>query len=261
VSSMAGNVSASRKVKILAVENDPEWLGLILRLFSDHVVKPIRYYPDALQVVEPGNMVYDVAIVDLNLIDQPDKWSGDMLGGEVLLKLYENHPSTFRIALTGAPPKGPLLRGLVERYHVDEFFMKGHMDGADLRGLVLGSPAAKAAAQEPARPGVQVQMAEQLDRLRAWAEVRQAQLTQQMEDKQNELRFAGRTRAGGKGAAVDEAALTSAIDRLAAQLAALPGACARIEAMLEGAQSAKDVARASREIDHLIGGPGVGGAG
>jgi hypothetical protein len=255
-------VSASRKLKILAVENDPEWLGLILLLFPDHVVKPIRYYADALPIVEADNMVYDAAIIDLNLIDPPPHRPlghrhRDMLGGELLQKLYEGHPSTLRIALTGTPPGGPLLQGLVARYHVEEFFMKEDLDLADLRRVVLNSPAAKAAAREPAVRGVEAQVAEQRERLQAWADVRGAQLDQQLEDDRQDLRAAGRMRADGKQAGMDEAALQAAIERVAGQLAAIPGDCARIEGMLNSAGSAVDVARAAREIDRLMVAPGA----
>lgn len=256
-----GNVSASRKLKILAVENDPEWLELLLLLFPDHVVKPIRHYADALPMVEAENMVYDVAIIDLNLIDPPANQSlghrrRDMLGGELLLKLHEDHPSTLRIALTGTPPTGPLLRGLVARYHVDELFMKEELDPADLRRVVLDSPAAKAAAREPAVPGIEALRADQRDRLLAWAEVRQALLSRQLKDHQSDLLAAGRIEMGDTE---DEADLRSAIERLTAQLAAIPSDCARIEAMLDEARSAAEVARAAREIDRLMGAPGPAG--
>jgi hypothetical protein len=229
------------------------------------VVKPVRYYEDALPIIEDDNMAYGVAIVDLNLIDPPAHQPPghrrrDMLGGELLQKLYEDHPSTLRIALTGAPPSGPLLQNLVARYHVDELFMKMNLDLADLRRVVLDSPAAKAAAQKPAVPGVEAQIADQRDKLQAWAEVRRALLNQQMEDHQYDLRAVGRIEADGKGAGVNEAAVRAAIERVADQLAAIPGDCARIEAMLDGAQSAADVARAGREIDRLMGTPGAAGA-
>ena len=258
MSIVGGNMSASRKLKILAVENDPEWLGLVLRLFPDHVVKPIRYYADALPIVEAENMLYDVAIVDLNLIDLPAQRPAghrprDMLGGELLKKLYANQPSTLRIALTGLPPRGPVLRDLVAKYHVDEFFMKEDMDPAELRRLVLDSPAAKAAAQEPARPGVQARVAEQRGKLHAWSEVREAQLSQQIEDLQVDLRDVGRIEAGP----VDETALRANIERLAAQRAALPGDCARIEGMLDEARSEADLMPTAREIDRLMGMPGA----
>src|SRR5713101_2715791 len=115
---------AGRQLKILVVENDPDWLALVVRAFSDHVVKPVRYYPDAVQIVEAENVVYDVAIIDLNLLDPPAHqargYHPDLLGGDLLLKLHANHPSTLRVALTGIPSAGSLLRSLMDRYHIDE---------------------------------------------------------------------------------------------------------------------------------------------
>jgi hypothetical protein len=261
LSSVAGNVNASRKLRILVVENDPEWLGLVFRLFQDHVVKPVRYHADALQIVEAEDMVYDVAIVDLNLMDPahlpPGHRRRDLLGGELLTKLYENHPATLRIALTGLPPRGPLLRG-VDQYHVYEFFMKQDMDPADLRSLVLDSPVAKAAAKEPAVPGVEARVAEQREKLQGWAEVREALLNQQIEGLEDDLRSADRLGAGTGEAAADEAALRATIARLAAQLADVPGDGDRIGAMLDRAKTVADVARAGREIDRLMGGPYAG---
>jgi hypothetical protein len=257
---VAKKISAGRKLNILVVENDPEWLALVFRIFSEHVVKPVRYYPDALQIVAAKNMVYDVAIIDLNLLDPPTQRAPshrrDMLGGELLQILYEEHPSTFRIALTGAPPSAPLLQGLVDRWHVDEFLMKGDMDLADLRNLVLESPAAKAAARDPAERGVEMQKADQLARLAAWAEVSQAELSQRIEGLQDDLRSHGRFRADGRGAEADEAALRSALARLARRQTAVAHECAGIEAMLADAQSAADVSQAARQIDRMIGSPG-----
>lgn len=247
---------AVRKLRILAVENDPEWLELILLLFPDHLVKPIRYYADALPIVEAENMAYDAAIVDLNLLDPPSRGRRDMLGGELLRRLYELHPSTLRIALTGVPPRGPMLQRLVGRYHVDEFFMKEDMDPDDLRNLVLDSPAAKAAALEPAIPGVEAQVADQRDRLQAWAEVRQAQLTKQRDEHEVDLKTVGRIESDG-AAVRDAADLRASIEQVTAQLAAIPGECARIGQILDGAQSIADVTRAAREIDRLLGAPGV----
>jgi hypothetical protein len=258
-------MSVGRKLRILVVENDPEWLALVFRALSDHVVKPVRYYSDALQIVEAENMAYDVAIIDLNLLDSPTHQAfshrnHDLLGGDLLLKLYVLHPSTLRVALTGLPPRGPLLRGLVDRYHVHEFFMKGHMDPADLRDLILDSPAAKAAALEHAEPRVAVEKADQLTRLEAWTEVRQAQLSQQIEGLQHDLRSGSPLRADGKGAEADEAALRSALARLARRQAAIARERARIEAMLADAQSAADVSRAGRQVDRMIESPGGAGA-
>jgi CheY-like chemotaxis protein len=259
-------MSAGRKLQILVVENDPEWLELMLRLFPDHVVTPVRNYVEALPIIEAENMVYDAAIVDLNLMDPPgdrppDQRRRDMLGGELLLKLFENHKSTFRIALTGLPPRGPVRRDLMDHYHVNEFFMKEDMDPAELRSLVLDSPAARAAAREPARPGVAARVEEERTRLRGWALVREAQLSQRIEDYQNDLRSVGQIKGrGGKNAAPDEAALKSAIKRLAAQRAAIPDECARVEGLLAAARSTDAVSRAGREIDRLMASPGVGAA-
>jgi len=223
-------------------------------LFADHVVDSARTFEDAAKRVQPGGISYDVAIVDLNLIDDPaDQVSGDMLGGEVLLMLRQNHPSTLRIALTGSPPRGALRKGLVDRYQVYDFFMKGHMDLHDLRALVLDSPATKAAAlaAAPAAPEVEREKTEQLDRLHRWAQVRRAQLRQAVEDHQDGLRFAGRTRSTEKGAAAEEA-LKSSLEDLAAKREALDSRCASAEAMLAAAATAADVARVADQIGRLM---------
>jgi CheY-like chemotaxis protein len=242
---------------LLVVDDDEEWSGLITRLFAGHVVDSAGTFEDASKRVQPGGTPYDLAIVDLNLLNDPaDQVSGDMLGAEILLMLRQNYPSTLRIALTGSPPRGALRKGLVDKYQVYDFFMKGHMDLHDLRDLVMDSPAAKAAALEasPAVPEVEREKAAQLDRLRQWSQVRRAQLRQAIEDRQNELRFAGRTRPKERGAAAEEA-LRSALDRLGGQLEALVSECAGAEALLAGAQTMEDVARAAERIDRLMGEP------
>jgi hypothetical protein len=258
---VAESMSTGRKLRILVVDNDPEWLGLVVRAFADHVVKPVRYHLDALRIVEAENVAYDVAIIDLNLLDPPAHqargYRPDLLGGQLLLKLHANHPSTLRVALTGMPTQIASQQGMADRYHVDEFLMKGDIDRASLRDLVMNSPAAKAAAREPAEPGVEVQKADQMARLTAWTELSQAQLGQKIEGLQYDLRSGSRFLGDGKGSEADEAALRSALTRLARRKTAVARECARIEAMLAEAQSPADVSRAARQVDRMIESPGA----
>lgn len=245
-------MSANRKLRILVVDDDENWRGLIGRLFSEHLVERAATFDEAAKHVEPGGLTYDVAIVDLNLITPEDNVRGDMLGGEILLRLRRNYPSTLRIALTGSPPKGALIKNLVRKYQVYDFFMKGHMDLSDLRDLVLESPAAQAAVLDaaPAAPEVEQAKAGQLDKLRRWAQPRRSRLRQAIEDLQNKLRFAGRA-STDTGASAEEA-LKAKLNGLAAEREELDRECARIETVLAHARTLEEVTRVAEEIDRLI---------
>ena len=246
-------MSVSR-LRILVVEDLKQWREPIGRLFSEHLVDLAGNFDEAAKRVAPGGIPYDVAIVDLNLITTEEDVRGDMLGGEILLRLQRYYPATLRIALTGSPPRGALIKNLVRKYQVYDFFMKGNMDLADLRDLVLDSPAAKAAAvaTTPVAPEVQQAKAEQLQRLRQWAQPRRAELRQAIEDLQNKRRFAGR--APQKGPSAEEA-LKSTLADLGTERDALDRECARTEEMLAQATTLADVALVAEGIGLLTGGP------
>lgn len=251
---MAGYVSASRKLRILVVEDLKQWREPIVRLFAGHLVVSAATFEEAENHVEPGGILYDVAIVDLNLItpedDVEDNVGGDMLGGEILMRLRQNYPSTLRIALTGSPPKGPLIKNLVERYQVYDFFMKDNMDLSDLRDRVLESPAAQAAVLDaaPATPEVEQVKAGQLDRLREWAQPRRMRMRQSIGGLQGRVQFADRADAGDPA----KEALKARLEDLETERDDLDRECAKVETMLAQARTMAEVTQVVAEIDRLI---------
>jgi CheY-like chemotaxis protein len=116
-------------IRILLVDDDPQWLELIERSLPDYRVDSARSYSETLDLLRPG-IPYDVAIVDLNLIS-PER---DELGGSILEKLRAEYPRTHRIGLTGLPPGA--VRALLDRYDLDDLLLKGSMALVDVRKIV-----------------------------------------------------------------------------------------------------------------------------
>jgi CheY-like chemotaxis protein len=120
-------------MRILLVENSPEWQDSIRRGLPDHDVDLAPSYDEALALLDVGPE-YALAIVDLNLNDSESYNPLDMLGGDVLEHLRENYPSTRRIALTASP--SGTVRQIFERYDIDDLLLKQSLTIAELRKAV-----------------------------------------------------------------------------------------------------------------------------
>jgi CheY-like chemotaxis protein len=120
-------------MRILLVENSPEWQDSIRRGLPDHEVDMAPSYDEALAFLDVGPE-YALAIVDLNLNDSGTYSPLDMLGGDVLEHLRDNYPSTRRIALTGFP--SATVHEIFERYDIDDLLLKQSLTIADLRKAV-----------------------------------------------------------------------------------------------------------------------------
>jgi CheY-like chemotaxis protein len=136
-------------MRILLVENDPEWQDSIRRGLPDHEVKLAPSYDEALACLDLGPE-YALAIVDLNLNDSKAHNPLDGLGGEVLEHLRKYYPSTRRIALTAYPAAA--VRQIFERFDIDELLLKQTLAIADLRIAVRAS-LARAGTDTPENPG------------------------------------------------------------------------------------------------------------
>jgi CheY-like chemotaxis protein len=240
------NVSVSIMAWILLVEDDQHWLKLISEALPQHQVDMARSYDEAVERLREG-LPYDVAIVDLNLIGKQH----DMLGGDVLKLLRDDHPATRRIALTGSPPGA--VRRILDRYRVDDLLLKQSMDLAEVRAVVE-------AAAERARGDVPQDVWARRSEL--WADFSEWRgdttllLDQQAQrlgdDLQRDLRSSGRTRAAdGAASRAALAALRAELARLEAQKGTFARRCANVSAMIAGIADAGGLAAASREIDHL----------
>lgn len=103
---------------ILLVDDDKEWLYLIRAALPEHQVDQAQTYDGALEKLSSGT-AYDVAIVDLNLLET----GRDGLGGTLLEIMRDEYPSTRRIALTGLHPTA--VRDVFDRFGVADLLLKG----------------------------------------------------------------------------------------------------------------------------------------
>ncbi|HCT80384.1 MAG TPA: hypothetical protein DGG94_08045 [Micromonosporaceae bacterium] len=119
--------------KILHVDDESFWRDIVSKALShDHLVHSTGSYEGALELIRSvRDEPYDLALVDLNLVDDHD-----YLGGEILDHLRESHPNVRRIVVTGSPPSGPLRARLLDRYDVDEIIIKSQHGPPELRGTV-----------------------------------------------------------------------------------------------------------------------------
>jgi CheY-like chemotaxis protein len=114
--------------RILLIENDSEWLDLISRTLPEYTVDRARSFDAAIAFLASG-VAYDVAIVDLNLLEA----GHDQLGGRILEIMRDSYPSTSRIALTGGPLTA--VKAVLDKYAVDDLLLKGS-DGVLLKDKI-----------------------------------------------------------------------------------------------------------------------------
>jgi CheY-like chemotaxis protein len=105
---------------VLLIENESYWLELIRRALPEYDVTRAQSYDEAMALLA-GGVTYDVAIVDLNLLET----GNDRLGEKLLEIMRHGCPSTRRIALTGSPPTA--VRSLFEQYDIDDLLLKENM--------------------------------------------------------------------------------------------------------------------------------------
>ncbi len=115
--------------RILLVDDEPAWLEQLKRALPGCDVDAARTYEEAEELLGK-NEAYDVAVVDLNLID-----GGDELGGKLLTLLRKSYPLTRRIALSGTPP-GSVWTKVFNLYAVDELLLKNSMTLQEFRQAV-----------------------------------------------------------------------------------------------------------------------------
>jgi response regulator RpfG family c-di-GMP phosphodiesterase len=230
--------------RILLVDNDPAWLDSMKRSLPGYEVDTAESYEGARALIQ-REMVYEVAIVDLNLVDSHDHNPGDLLGGEILLELRRDRPSTRRIALTGWPPSS-VRREVFDKYDVDDLLLKKSMSLAVLREVVR-----VALARTPVivAPKVREQASELWETFRGWREDLRRLLNQRLRTVQNDLRGAGRLRDDDEKYAQTVAALEARRAALESRKDSFSQECSRLEALLVGITSTADIAVVSREVE------------
>jgi CheY-like chemotaxis protein len=116
--------------RILYVENEDFWRGLVTRRLQDHHVDAVDSLPAAITLLD-SKAPYDVALVDLNL-----EGDNDAQGADLLDLLRRRYPETKRIVVTGNPPAGGIRKQIFERFDVEELIIKKDLELPDLRRAV-----------------------------------------------------------------------------------------------------------------------------
>jgi len=166
--------------RILVVDNDQFWLEKISQSLPNHDVDGASEYQEAVDLL--SQKTYDIAIVDLNLLDAPGYYPDDNLGGEILKLLRSDYPGTCRIALTGHPP-GRVM-GIVNEYGVADLLLKQNMTLDAVRKVVQD---ALAGTSDQLQPGVRVSRLGAQDDLNRWQTDRIWMFEQRLRKLRNDL--------------------------------------------------------------------------
>jgi CheY-like chemotaxis protein len=224
--------------RVLLVDNEADFLVLMSRALVDYEVEQAGSYEEALSLLEKGPP-FDVAVVDLNLVD-----SGDGLGRRILTKLRDESPTTKRIALTAWPPAalGNDIR------LVDEYLFKPEMSLSILRETVEAALAQVNENIDSDLKAARSVLSEEFRRLRDGAERKIAQRLRTLQNDRQAMNHMPDRRGGGARAKV---ALDARIAELASKREALRHACSRLDALIRDMTSADDYSRASDRLANL----------
>ena len=226
-------------VRILLVENDSEWRDSVTRALPGYQVDAAPSYDDALRLMAEGGR-YEVAIVNLNLIDSAERNAGDLLGGEVLLQLRRDHPMTRRIALTAWPP-GAVRGQVFDRYGVDELLIKSHLTLSSLREVVQLS-LERTSAHLPA--DARAKRSAIGDDFRSWRDGQVRRLDQQRRMLLNDLHMSGPM-------STENTQASGMLQDLERWRADFESACREVETMLATIDSPDDIDAVTQIIENL----------
>lgn len=227
--------------RILLVDNEPDWLTLMSRALPGYYIDKASSYDDALRLLQ-GGPSYDVAVVDLNLVD-----SGDGLGREVLAWLHKERPQTRRIALTAFPP-GAVRRDIFIIYDVDELLLKPFMPLSLLREVVQ---AALARGTDDIEPGLRASRSELWQDLRSWQDDIERPIVQRLRTLEKDRRIINQVQDLGMGMADPLPALDAEIAELVTRKTALVAACSGIESLLRDMVTPGQASTISDKIANL----------
>jgi CheY-like chemotaxis protein len=227
--------------RILLVDDEPEFGGLIKRALPQYNLDFAQSYDEALGRLKAG-LPYDVAIVDLNLIDMAQQ---DRLGEQVLAHLLANYPSTRRIALTGASPGS--VRKIFEDYKVDDLLFKQYLILRHV-GVVVEAALARASGAVPLE--LRAQRSELWNRLHAFKQERSRWFDDRAEDLDIGIRDAGR-RATGPRASHGPDELVARKAELEARRASFDEACEVLTKVVAGIGTDEELVVASGAVSSL----------
>lgn len=170
--------------RVLLVDDDPEWLGLMGRALPDFAVDKAGSFYEAEEFIQTRK-AYDLAIVDLNLVGDDDNFGEQMdgLGDDILDLLHADFPATHRIALTGKSTES--IQEIFERHDLDDVLIKGHVTMAGLRRAVKR---ALVRTSSPAPAGIRTRDSQLQSEFRGWRSDAERSLAQQIRTIQRDMR-------------------------------------------------------------------------
>lgn len=169
--------------RIIHVDDKLEWIDLVRRALHGHQVDSATTYDEALRLINTAGP-YDLALVDLNLVDQQDG-----MGCEILDLLQLSFPATRRVVITASPPAGDMRTTTFERYGLEGVIIKGKTTLPGLQSVVIRALRGDAG-DIPQQ--VKVKESELADRYREWHDRLEEQLRVTVRGATDRLRHAGR---------------------------------------------------------------------
>lgn len=221
---------------ILHVEDEGSWRDFVKRALADHHIDSAASADEALHYLQ-GEVTYDLALVDLNLIEP-----GDLLGGEILDLLRTRYPSTRRVVVTGRPPWGSLRANIFERYEVEEIIIKGQLTLPDLRRVVEGALDQK---MWGVPQDVKLNKSVLRQRLRDWQRVQTSLMNDKIRKAEEYLHNAERLHERSAVRAQEE---LSAVQN---HLDLLKSDCSAVDKQLDGVIIMTDVFRVLEELERI----------
>ena len=218
---------------ILLIEDDGVWRNLIRQALPDYDIHQAQSYENALTLLD-GGVIYDVAIVDLNLRGRVDN-----TGGRLLKIMRDRYPAIRLIALTGEPRTA--VRDPFDEYDIDDLLLKQNISLATLRRVVEVA-LARTASDIP--PDVQAKKSEVWNSFRLWNANILLALEQRARMLRNEVSDAARTGNRADDSARKQKALETEKQYLETE-------SSKVAALVAAISTDQDVIRASQEIERL----------
>jgi DNA-binding NarL/FixJ family response regulator len=229
--------------RVLVVENDQFWLGKICGSLPEHDVDRARDYQEAVSLLH--QKTYDIAIVDLNLLDTPEYYADDNLGGRILKLLRSDYPETCRIALTGHTPSRVM--DIVLEYGLADLLLKQNMMLNAVATVVQDALEGKSAELQP---GVRASRMAAQDDLNRWQTNRTWDFEQRLRELRNDLNSPPRGLSEAK-AGERRAALLAQISAAEREQEEFERQCSDVYEALNAASTTEATSTAVARLDKL----------
>jgi CheY-like chemotaxis protein len=220
---------------ILLIDDEREWLELIRRALPEYDVDQAESYDDALALLGGGAM-YDVAIVDLNLLGI----GSDGLGGALLEIMRDRYPSIRRIALTGR--RLTSVRTVFDRFDVDDLLLKDKTINLAVVREVVEVALGRTNNDVPRE--LRAMKSEMLTSVRSWKEDILLGLDQRSRTLRNDVSDAAR-----EGKRAEDSA--KELEALEAMSRNLETECSQLTKFVSGIRTDEEVMSAAQEFERL----------